>query len=146
MGGRAGSAGSAGSTGCPTAAPEKDASCSAAASCYYPGERCDCAGMMDDLKWHCRGSGEACPANAPTSGGACESEMGMPLACPYSDGSECHCEHDEWKCDMPPDPSAGGAPPEPPGPPDPAAGGAPDMPGGGRPGGPDPMDPGGRAG
>ena len=104
---------------------------------------------MDDRKWRCHGSGAACPAMAPAADASCDNGMGMPLACPYPDGSECHCNDGHWRCDMPPEPpGAGGAPPEPPGPPGPPAGGAPEMPDGGRPDGPghgDP-EPGGRAG
>lgn len=127
-------------------------SCTAQQQCFYPGERCDCGGMMDDLKWHCRGSGAACPPMVPAADSSCDNGMEMPLACPYPDGSECHCNDGHWRCDMPPEPGAGGAPPEPPGPhdgphgpPGPPAGGAPEMPEGGRPGPGDP-GPGGRAG
>lgn len=119
-------------------------SCSGEERCYYPGVRCDCGGKKDEPQWRCRGSGAACPATLPVPDSSCESDMDMPLTCPYADGSECRCDHEQWRCEMPPEPpGAGGAPPEPPAPP---AGGAPVMPAGGRPGGPGPMDPGGREG
>jgi len=58
--------------------------------------------------WRCTGSGAACPATVPTTGGMCTNPTGAGAAaldCPYPDGKTCRCTNRRWECTEPPPPA-----------------------------------------
>ena len=57
--------------------------------------------------WRCTGSGAACPATEPATGGACMNPAtGGALNCPYPSGGSCRCTNaGTWQCTPPPPPA-----------------------------------------
>ncbi len=89
---------------CPVDPPPAMTACDGMIECLYRGLRCTCMGRGDDARFECRGSGDACPSEAPEHESTCENSQGVPnLECPYPDGTECRCMGDSWRCNTRPE-------------------------------------------
>ncbi len=69
---------------CPTAKPTELATCTAAMTCDYTGNRCECSAgspPSNVLHWYCQAPGTGCPLPRPRLGATCAPAPG--LSCDY---------------------------------------------------------------